>query len=61
MAHNPITNPVSPQTLATVTSGNTQSFTIPPHREPLVVTVTVSGGGSATVGAYGQVGALIQT
>lgn len=61
MAHNPITSPVAPQTLATVPSGNTQSFTIPPHREPIIVTVVVSGGGTATVGAYGQVGALIQT
>lgn len=61
MGHNPITNAAAPQTLATVTSGNTQTFTIPPHREPLIITVTVSGGGSATVGAHGQIGALIQT
>ena len=61
MAHNPITNAAAPQTLATVSSGNTQSFTIPPHREPIIITVVVSGGGSATVGAHGQLGALIQT
>lgn len=61
MPHNPVTNPASPQTLATVSSGSTQTLVIPPHREPLVVTIAVTGGGSATVGAYGQVGALIQT
>jgi len=60
MAHNPITNAASPQTLATVTNGNTQVLTIPPHREPIVITVSVSAG-TATIGAHGQVGALIQT
>ena len=61
MTHNPVTNASQPQPLVTVTSGNTQQITIPAHREPVVLTITVSGGGSAAVSVHGQVGALVQT